>query len=89
MEVKQSHPKFTLIDPWLSGVVPITKETSGDQDELSKYPVREDLCYRWAADATKGAEGLPIGVQVVGRRFQEELVLHVMKEIETLAKMKE
>ena len=56
---------------------------------MAKYPVKEDLFYKWVADATKGAEGLPIGVQVVGRRFQEELVLHVMKEIETLAKMKE
>lgn len=32
----------------------------------------------------KGAQNLPVGVQVFGRPFQEELVLHVMKEIEKL-----
>jgi len=61
-----------------AGVVPITKETPEDQKNLDSYPVKEDLLYRLAARATRGAEGMPIGVQVVGRRWQEELVLHVM-----------
>jgi len=30
-----------------------------------------------------GAQGLPIGVQVVAPRYQEELCLRVMKELET------
>ena len=36
--------------------------------------------------ATKGAVGLPLAVQVVGRRFDEETVLRVMKEVEGLVK---
>ena len=36
--------------------------------------------------ATKGAIGLPLAVQVVGRRFDEETVLRVMKEVEGLVK---
>ena len=64
---------------------------------------------RWARDATVGAEGCPIGVQVcitensnhletfllkmvfmqvVGRHFQEEMVIHAMKTIEELLKRK-
>ena len=35
--------------------------------------------------ATKGAIGLPLAVQVVGRRFEEETVLRVMKDVEALA----
>jgi Asp-tRNA(Asn)/Glu-tRNA(Gln) amidotransferase A subunit family amidase len=36
--------------------------------------------------STKGALGMPLAVQVVGRRYDEELVLRVMKELETLNK---
>ncbi len=31
--------------------------------------------------AASDAVGLPIGVQVIGRRFQEELVLKVMEAV--------
>ena len=44
------------------------------------------LHFRLAAAATRGAEGLPIGVQVVGRHWQEEMVLQVMAEIENIVK---
>ena len=46
--------------------------------------VHEDLINKIARDATQGAVGCPVGVQVVGRHFQEEMVLHVMEVIETL-----
>ena len=36
--------------------------------------------------STKGAIGLPLAVQVVGRRFDEETVLRAMKEVEGLVK---
>ena len=32
-----------------------------------------------------GGIGLPLSVQVVGRRFDEEVVLRVMKELEEMA----
>jgi len=69
-----------------AGVVPVTKETAGDQAKLEDYPVSGDLCHRWARNATLGAEGCPIGVQVVGRHYQEELVIHAMQQIEKLVK---
>merc|ERR1711892_124429 len=69
-----------------AGILPVTKENSSDQAGLADYPVNTDLCHRFARDATLGAEGCPIGVQVVGRHFQEELVLHAMGLIEELVK---
>merc|ERR1712228_247946 len=66
------------------GVVPVTRESTEDQIALESYPKNEDLLHRLAYNTTKGATGCPIGVQVVGRHFQEELVIHVMETIENL-----
>lgn len=66
------------------GMVPVTRENDGDQKLLENYPVKDDFQHRLAYDATKGATGCPIGVQVVGRKFQEELVIHAMEVIEDL-----
>ena len=51
---------------------------------MADYPVHQDLIHKVARDATVGAIGCPVGVQVVGRHFQEEMVLHVMELIERL-----
>jgi len=67
-----------------AGIVPVTRETAEDQAGLSSYPVGSDFLHRVARNATIGAEGCPIGVQVVGRHYQEELVIHAMKEVERL-----
>ena len=69
-----------------AGVLPVTKETVADQVELDNYPVSGDLCHRLAASATRGGEGLPLGIQVVGRHWQEEMVLGVMGHIQELLK---
>ena len=81
---------------------PWHRENSEDQTGLSSYPVGSDFLHRVARNATIGAEGCPIGVQViiviifhsdliffvkvVGRHYQEELVIHAMKEVERLVK---
>ena len=72
-----------------AGIIPVTKETKEDQARLKDYPVREDLVYRVAKSAALGAEGCPIGVQVAGRHFQEEMVLHAMGIIEELVRAAE
>ena len=64
----------------------MTKESAADQAGLADYPVTADLCHRFVRNATLGAEGCPIGVQVVGRHFQEEMVLHAMGVIEDLVR---
>jgi len=66
------------------GMLPVTRETEEDQVALDSYPVQTDLVHRLAYKTTKGATGCPIGVQVVGRHYQEELVIHAMETIEKL-----
>lgn len=67
-----------------SGSIPVTRETGEDQIQLENYPVGSDMLHRLAAKATRGAEGLPIGIQVVGRHWQEEMVLNVMARIQQI-----
>ena len=69
-----------------AGVLPVTKVNLLDEAALKDYPAHKDLINKIARDATRGAVGCPVGVQVVGRHFQEEMVLHVMEVIETLVK---
>ena len=38
--------------------------------------------YGWVKDGSKGAQGMFLNVQVIGRPWSEELVLNVMKELE-------
>ena len=47
---------------------------------MESYPANEDLLFKLVYQgACENTVGLPLNVQVVGRPWQEELVLHVMK----------
>lgn len=63
-----------------TGAIPITKvkETDGEvyTDKWNDSYTKE--CQR----VLKGSVGLPVGVQVTGLPYQEEVVLRVMKELE-------
>ena len=52
---------------------------------MASYPTN-DILYKIIRNGTKGAVGLPLNVQVVGKPWHEEMVLHVMSELETVAK---
>jgi Asp-tRNA(Asn)/Glu-tRNA(Gln) amidotransferase A subunit family amidase len=75
---------FNLID-YTAGIIPVT-HVDAKQDALSKSFDINKLngvakgAYRHY-DAKK-MEGLPVGVQVVGRRLEEEKVLAIMQRIE-------
>eukprot|EP01017_Pseudomicrothorax_dubius_P005562 TRINITY_DN11430_c0_g1_i6.p1 TRINITY_DN11430_c0_g1~~TRINITY_DN11430_c0_g1_i6.p1 ORF type:complete len:160 (+),score=44.55 TRINITY_DN11430_c0_g1_i6:28-507(+) len=62
------------------GVVPITKVAPGED----KYedPKNNDIFVSTVADCMNGTVGLPVGVQVVGRPYEDELVLNVMHQLE-------
>ncbi len=45
------------------------------------------MLFKLVYQGTLGAQGLPLGVQVVGKPWNEELVLHVMKLLESNRKM--
>ena len=47
------------------------------------YPTG-DAVFKLIREGTAGAAGMPIGVQMAGRPFQEELVLNVMGQLEVL-----
>jgi hypothetical protein len=72
-----------------AGVMPITRvDRALDKSPLPFRPrnkVERDAYKCYDAD---DMHGLPIGVQVVGRRLEEEKVLEGMKLIETLLKRK-
>uniref|UniRef100_T1IZV1 Amidase domain-containing protein n=1 Tax=Strigamia maritima TaxID=126957 RepID=T1IZV1_STRMM len=63
------------------GSVPVTRETDEDQKALDQEQPEDGLrkCMKKAA---QGALGLPLGVQVIGLSWQEEMVLRVMKDLE-------
>ena len=67
-----------------AGVLPVSRVKPEDEVGLQDYPLQSDLINKIARDATSGAVGCPVGVQVVGRHYQEEMVLHVMELIERL-----
>lgn len=70
--------------------MPVTKVNEEDEAKLDSfpldYPIGYDSCNKVAREASRGALGCPLGVQVVGRHYQEEMVLHVMETIEKLVK---
>ena len=45
-----------------------------------------DVLYKIIRNGTKGAVGLPLNVQVFGKPWHAEMVLHVMSELETASK---
>ena len=51
---------------------------------MENYPT-DDILYRLIRSGTKGATGLPLNVQVIGKPWHEEMVLFIMKELEELA----
>jgi fatty acid amide hydrolase len=69
---------------WPAGVVPVTRIADGEDDydiaSLSKQ--QQDSVAKLTKETMKGSKGLPIGVQVMTRKWQDELCLYVMAEIE-------
>ncbi|KIJ42425.1 hypothetical protein M422DRAFT_208930 [Sphaerobolus stellatus SS14] len=81
---------FNILD-YSAGVLPVTKVSyqldhlyQEFERDLKKAPLIAKMAYR-NYDA-KAMHGLPIGVQVVGRRLEEEKVLEGMKTVEAALK---
>ena len=56
---------------------------------MSTYPT-SDMLMRIVKKSAEAPDsvGLPLGVQVIGRPYQEELVLHAMAELERAVNFK-
>jgi fatty acid amide hydrolase len=62
-----------------AGVVPVTRVKAGEESDRSPS---KDLNIATAIINERGSVGLPVGVQVVGRYWREDVVLALMKAIE-------
>lgn len=71
---------------WPAGVVPITviqpHEARYDVASLPRF--QQDSMAQLAAKVMENSAGLPVGVQVMSRGYQDELCLHTMRVIEDL-----
>jgi len=65
-----------------AGVVPVTRVRAGETERAKP----EGRLAKRAAEVDRGSEGLPVGVQVAARPWREDLVLAVMKAIESRVK---
>ncbi len=62
-----------------SGTVPATRVRPGEE---SDRPESRDVVERAARETEEGSAGLPVGVQVSGRPWREDMVLAVMAALE-------
>ncbi|CAL8095392.1 unnamed protein product [Calicophoron daubneyi] len=76
---------YNLVD-YPAGSVPMGAVSEQDVkdalEEAEKFKKANDLYHQKLFEMQKGTEELPVAVQVVGKPFQEEVVLRVMREIE-------
>ncbi|XP_050402848.1 vitamin D3 hydroxylase-associated protein [Patella vulgata] len=71
-----------------AGSVPVTKVTENDQKQLNDadfYPAKKAF-ERKLREFCQNGVGLPVNVQCIALPYQEEVVLRLMKEIETNTK---
>ncbi|KAF8873763.1 amidase signature domain-containing protein [Infundibulicybe gibba] len=75
---------FNLLD-YSAGVLPVTR-VDASMDRLSGFKPRNAIeAGAYTLYDAKDMHGLPVGVQIVGRRFEEEKVLAGMKIVQTAA----
>ena len=53
---------------------------------MKNYPSSGDFCFKRIQNACKNAAGMPLNLQVIGKPFNEELVLHAMKEVDKVSR---
>ncbi|XP_043941847.1 fatty-acid amide hydrolase 1 isoform X2 [Protopterus annectens] len=76
---------FNVLD-FPAGIVPVTKVTQEDEEELKNYKgFLNDYVDKMFRQAVQGGVGLPVAVQCVALPWQEELCLRFMKEVEELS----
>lgn len=77
---------YSLLAPVLgypAGVVPLTRVRAGEESGRKKS---SDVVQKTACEADRGSAGLPVGVQVIGRPWRDDVVLAAMRAIEQAAR---
>ena len=84
-----SYTFFLNLLHFSAGMVPVTRV----REDEACYPLNEvpraqrDYIARAAAKMMKGSAGLPVGVHVAFLPFQDEMCLHVMKDLQDAVKI--
>ena len=66
------------------GSVPLDVYTKQDEMNMNDYP-NSDFLFKIVKWGQQGAAGMPLNVQVIGKPWEEESVLRIMKELEESA----
>lgn len=77
---------YSLLAPVLgypAGVVPVTRVRAGEE---AGRPKVSDVVQKTAWEADQGSAGLPVGVQLMGRPWRDDVVLAAMRAIEQAAR---
>jgi Asp-tRNA(Asn)/Glu-tRNA(Gln) amidotransferase A subunit family amidase len=77
---------YSLLAPVLgypAGVVPVTRVRANEETGRAKS---SDVVHKTAWEADQGSAGLPVGVQLMGRPWRDDLVLAAMRVIEQAAR---
>lgn len=73
---------YSLLSPVLgypAGVVPVTRVRATEESGRAKS---SDVVHKTASEADRESAGLPVGVQLMGRPWRDEVVLAAMRVIE-------
>jgi len=79
---------YSLLAPVLgypAGVVPVTRVRANEETGRAKS---SDVVHKTAWEADQGSAGLPVGVQLMGRPWRDDVVLAAMRVIEQAARRK-
>lgn len=77
---------YSILSPLLgypAGVVPLTRVRPDEQEGRT---TSFDVVEKTAWDTDRGSAGLPVGVQILGRPWRDDVVLAAMKTIEMAAR---
>lgn len=83
MPMPGAYSVLANITGFPAGVVPFTRVRAGEE---SDRPKSGDIVQKTARAAEEGSAGLPVGVQVVARPWQENIALAAMEAIQRAAK---
>jgi len=77
--------RWTLLN-FPAGVVPVTRVMPEETTGSTSGPTKPDRIEKKVSAIEKVSTGLPVGVQVVGRPYREDVTLAVMQAIEDAAR---
>ncbi len=76
--IAMDYIKIASLTGMPAGVISLTRVRPGEESDRAS----KDFFDKAAIKIEQGSAGLPVGVQVIGRHWEEHIVLAVMKYLE-------